>query len=119
MVTTYTIYAQINSLEEFGFIAGTPFTLNFNVYEQDGVSPLDMGGGSFKLVLSPYGQSYTILEKEGTITGIGTAEVQLDTSDTISLSGKYIQQPIITSFSGEEYRAGQGIVLVIPAILSS
>lgn len=116
MVQTYTVYAQINSLEEFGFIAGTSFTLNFNVYEKDGVTPLDMGGATFKWVLSPYGQSYSILEKEGTITGVGTAEVQLDTIDTTSLAGKYIQQPVIVSFSGEEYRPGQGVILMIPSI---
>ncbi len=116
MVTTYTIYAQINSLEEFGFIAGTSFTLNFNVYEQDGITPLDMGGATFKWVLSPYGQNYSVLEKTGVITGVGTAEVQLDTVDTAELSGKYIQQPIITSFSSEEYRPGQGIILFIPRI---
>ena len=113
MVQTYTVYAQINSLEEFGFIAGSPFTLNFNVYEQDG-TPLDMGGATFKWVLSPYGQSYSVLEKTGTIAGIGTAEVQLNTVDTETLSGKFIQQPVIISFSGEEYRPGQGVILIIP-----
>lgn len=116
MVQTYTVYAQINSLEEFGFIAGTSFTLNYNIYESNGTVPLDMGGGSFKIRLSPYGQTYAILEKEGTITGIGTAEVVLDSVDTAQLSGKYIQQPIITSFSGESYIPGQGVILIIPAI---
>lgn len=116
MVTTYTIYAQINSLEEFGFIAGSPYTLNFNVYEQNGITPLDMGGATFKWVLSPYGQNYSVLEKTGSITGIGTAEVQLDTVDTELLSGKYIQQPVIVSFSGEEYRPGQGVILFVPRI---
>lgn len=114
MVQTYTIYAQINSLEEFGFIAGTPFTLNFNIYEQDGITPLDMGGATFRWVLSPYGQNYSVLEKTGTITGVGTAEVQLDTVDTETLSGKYIHQPVIVSFTNEEYRPGQGVILVIP-----
>lgn len=114
MVQTYTIYAQINSLEEFGFIAGTSYTLNFNVYEENGVTPLDMGGATFKWVLSPYGQNYSVLEKTGTITGVGTAEVQLNTADTETLSGKYIQQPVIVSFSGEEYRPGQGVILMVP-----
>lgn len=116
MTSTYTVYAQINSLAEFGFIAGSPFTLNFNVYEQDGVTPLDMSGASFKWTLTPYGQSYNVLEKTGSITGVGTAEVQLDTVDTEELSGKYIQQPVIVSFSNEEYRPGQGVILVIPRI---
>lgn len=114
MVTTYTIYSQINSLEEFGYIAGTSFTLYFDVYEQNGITPLDMGGATFHLVLSPYGQNYSVLEKAGTITGVGTAEVELESADTANLSGKYIQQPVIVSFSGEEYRPGQGVILLIP-----
>lgn len=114
MVQTYTIYSEINSLTEFGYIAGTSYTLNFNVYEQNGITPLDMGGATFKWVLSPYGQNYNVLEKTGVITGVGTAYVQLDTVDTETLSGKYIQQPVIVSFSGEEYRPGQGIILFIP-----
>lgn len=114
MTSTYVLYSEINSLAEFAFIAGTPYTLNFTVYEEDGTTLLDMGGGSFKWTLSPYGQNYSVLEKTGTITGVGTAEVQLDTLDTETLSGKYIQQPTIVSFSGEEYRPGQGVVLLIP-----
>lgn len=114
MVQTYTVYSQINSLEEFGFIAGTPYTLNYNVYEQDGITPLDMGGGTMKWTLSPYGQNYSVLEKNGSITGIGTCQVQLTTADTETLAGKYIQQPVIISFSGQEYRQGQGVILIIP-----
>lgn len=113
---TYTIYSQINSLEEFGFIAGTPYTLTYNVYEEDGVTPLDMSGATFKWVLTPYGQSYNILEITGTIVDIGVASVTLATEDTLLLSGKFIQQPIIISFSGEEYRQGQGVILISPAV---
>lgn len=114
MSNTYLTYSQINSMEEFGFIAGTPFTLYFTIYEQDGVTLLDMGGGTFKWVLSPYGQNYNVLEVEGVITGVGEASVQLTTSHTESLSGKYIHQPVIVSFSQEEYRPSQGVVLIIP-----
>lgn len=114
MPSTYTLYAQINSLEEFAFIAGTPYTLYFTVYEQDGTTLLDMGGGTFKWTLSPYGQNYNALEIDGTITGVGEANVSLETADTETLSGKYIQQPVIVSFSGEEYRPSQGVLLIIP-----
>jgi len=114
MTSTYVLYSQINSLSEFAFIAGTSYTLNFNVYEEDGTTPLDMGGGTFKWVLSPYGQNYSVLELTGTITGIGTAEVEIPSSSTENFSGKYIHQPVIISFSGEEYRPGQGVVLIIP-----
>lgn len=114
MANSYVLYSQINSLEEFSFIAGTPFTLYFTVYEQDGTTLLDMGGGTFKWVLSPYGQNYNVLDVEGTITDVGKANVQLETADTELLSGKYIHQPVIISFSGEKYRPSQGVVLIIP-----
>lgn len=116
MPSTYTLYSQVNSLNEFAFIAGTPFTLNFNVYEENGITPLDMGGGTFKWVLSRYGQNENILEIMGTITGVGTATVELATEDTETLSGKYVHQPVIISFSGQEYRPSQGICLIIPRI---
>lgn len=114
MTSTYVLYSQINSLSEFAFIAGTSYTLNFNVFEDDGVTPLDMGGGTFRWVLSPYGQNYSVLEIEGTITGIGTAEVEIPSSSTENFSGKYIHQPVIISLSGDKYRPAQGVVLIIP-----
>ena len=116
MSSTYVLYSQINGMEEFGFIAGQPYTIFFEVFEEDNVTPLDMGGATFKWVLSPYGQSYNIKEITGEVTGIGTAKVELSTADTIGLSGKYIQQPIVISFTGEEYRPSQGIVLIQEAI---
>lgn len=116
MSSTYVLYSQINGMEEFAFIAGQPYTIFFDVFEQDNVTPLDMGGGTFKWVLSPYGQNYNIKEKIGTITGIGAAKVELVTSDTIDLSGKYVQQPVVISFTGEEYRPTQGVILIQAAI---
>ena len=114
MSNTYVIYSEINSLSEFGFIAGNPYTIEFEVFEQDGTTPLDMGGATFKWVLSKYGVNESVLEKDGSITGVGTAEVVLDTVDTESLSGKFIHQPVIVSFSGLEYRPAQGVLIIIP-----
>ena len=116
MVSTYVLYSQVNSLSEFAFIAGTSYTLNFNVYEENGTVPLDMAGGSFYWTLSPYGQNYSILEIEGEITGIGTAKVEIPSSSTETLSGKFIHQPVVVSFSGETYRPSQGVLMIIPRI---
>jgi hypothetical protein len=116
----YTSYQTINSLDEASFIAGGEFLFEFTVYESDGINPLDLGGASVEWVLCPYGQSeYTALQKTATITGTNTFEVSLSSSDTINLSGKFIHQPIITAFSGEEFRPAQGTVLIIPAIIAS
>jgi hypothetical protein len=110
-------YAQINSLEEFPLIAGTNFTLKFIVYEDDGVTLLDMGGATIYWVLCPYGQpDYAVAQLSGTITSIGHFEVEITSSTTRNLSGKYIHQPVIISFLGDEYRPGQGIILIQPQI---
>ena len=50
-------YSQINSLEETTFIAGNDFTLEYAVYEEDGVTPMDLGGANTYCLLSPYGFS--------------------------------------------------------------
>lgn len=115
-MSTYINYAQINSLEEFAFIAGTSYTLNFTAYDSDGVTPLDLGGATIKWVLTPYGQSYNVLQITGVITGTSTFSVTITSADTASLSGKYIQQPVIIAFTGEVYRSAQGVVLILPAI---
>lgn len=114
---SYVTYADINSLEEFGYIGGTDYVITFNVYEQDGITPLDMGGATIKWVVSPYGQSdYNVLQVDGVITGVGTFTVTVPSAGTRNLSGKYIHQPVITSFLGTEYRPAQGVLIIVPRI---
>lgn len=114
---SYQTFAILNSLSEFSFIAGNSYTLEFEVYEENGITPLDLGGATIDWVLSPYGQTdYTVLSIAGIITGTSTFEIELTSSDTELLSGKYIQQPVITSFSGAEYRPAQGVILILPRI---
>ncbi len=113
----YITLATINSLEEFGFIAGTDYLITFNVYDEDGVTPLDMGGGTVKWALAPYGRtSYNILQIEGVITAIGQFTITVESTDTETLDGKYIHQPIIRSFAGSYYRPAQGVLLISPRI---
>ena len=117
MTATFINYTSINGLGEFSFIAGNDYTLVYNVYGEDGVSPMDLGGGSVKVVLSPYGQfDYNILQLDGVISGTfnNIITVTIESADTINLSGKYIQQLVITSFGGKEYRPAQGNILIIP-----
>lgn len=117
MASPYITYATINSLEEFGFIAGTDYEITFNVFEQDGVTPLDMGGATIYWVISPYGQSnYNVLQLNGLITGIGVFTVTVPSASTENLSGKFIHQPVIVSFAGGEYRPAQGVLLIVPRI---
>lgn len=117
MTISYSNYSSINSLEEFSMIAGSTRTLEFTVYEEDGVNLLDLTGATIKWSLCPFGDfSYNVLQKNGVITGAGTFTVSLTSSDTSSLSGKYIQQPTITDFNGKIFKPSQGTVLIIPQI---
>lgn len=113
----YITLATINSLEEFGFIAGTDYLITFNVFEENGITPLDMGGATVRWVMAPYGRtSYNVLQRTGVITDVGIFTVEVPSASTASLSGKYIHQPIITSFAGSEYRPGQGVLILSPRI---
>ncbi len=114
---TFIAYATINSLEETFMIGGTDFTLSFTAYEDDGLTPADLGGATIKWMLCPYGQTnYNVLQKDGTLTGLSTFDVELVSTDTVNLSGKYLQQFEITSFFGQKYRPAQGDFLISPAI---
>lgn len=114
---TFVNYSKLNSLKEFSFIAGTEYTLEFTVWEDDGVTPLDLAGATINWYLCPYGQpDYTALHLTGTITGTSTFKVVIPSASSISLSGKYIHQPVITSFAGSIYRPAQGVILILDGI---
>lgn len=118
MTTSFTPYAQINSLDEFSIVAGSTFVITFQVYQEEAcVNLLDLTGSIIKWVLSPYGDtSSRVLIKTGVITGLGTFTITLAPSDTSSLSGKYIHQPVVTDFSGSVFRPAQGTMLILPQI---
>jgi len=120
MSSSFTPYSDIISLNEFSMIAGSNFTLTFTVYESDGVNLLDLTGATIKWVICPFGQAdYTVLQKTGVITGTGTFTVTLSGSDTATLSGKYVQQPVITDFLGNIFRPAQGTILIMPRIVTT
>jgi len=115
---TYLTRLDIYNLADFSFIAGSEYILEYTVYEDNGVVPVDISSGTAKLYVSPLGQpEYVALEKNGVIsvtTGVFT--VTLELADTQGLSGKYVQQPVVYDFAGKEYRLGQGTFTVIPRI---
>mgnify|MGYP006328635877 CR=1 FL=1 len=110
---SYNSYSQINSLEETTFIAGNDFILEYAVYEEDGVTPMDIGGATTYWLISPYGQpDYTIAQVSGVVTDTNKFEVEIPSAITQGLSGVYIQQPVLISFFGKEYRPGQGTIII-------
>lgn len=124
------IYSEVNNLEKTIFIGGTQFIFTFKLWDENG-SPLNVSAGTCKWVLCPYGDpNYAVITKTTANGGIsiiasgGINEpsqmiVTLTVNDTLSLSGEFIQQPIITDFYGKTFRPGQGIVIIKPAIKSS
>jgi hypothetical protein len=114
-----TAYDRLNNLPELSFIAGTDKVLTFTCYDEDS-SLLDITGGTVLWYLCPFGQyGVNILTVSGVVATANTFTVTLTAVDTLSLSGKYIQQVVITDFDGYTFRPGQGIVLILPAIPSA
>ena len=111
------VYDTINSLEEISFIAGSDQVLTFNCLAENGLDPLNIGGGPVYWRLCPFGSpTIETLNIAGNITDTDTFTVTLTTADTLSLSGKYIQQIIITDSAGDTFRPSQGTVVIAPAI---
>jgi hypothetical protein len=134
-MTATTAYDSLNNLPEDSFIGGTDKTLTFSCYASDGANPNRITGATIYWRLCPYGEfGINTLEKSTETTGInmlngsgGQApfnvdwefEVELLDSDTVSLSGKFIQQVVITDYYGKTFIPGQGSVIIFPSITAT
>lgn len=112
--------SEINQLTEFALIAGSREILEFYFYYEDG-TPVDLSSSQVKWRLSKMGQqNIPILEKDGEIfeyEGVMcAATVVLSSPNTQNLSGKYLQQPILIDYQGQEYFPQQGIITFVPQI---
>jgi len=108
----------VNDLPEISFIGGAEQQLEFNVYDETGIA-VNVVDSVCAWRLSPYGNAgYTTLSLIGVTTGSSSNKytVTVSGSNTLSLEGKYIQQPKIIDVSGTEFRPSQGIVTIIPRI---
>jgi hypothetical protein len=109
-------YTSIYDLPEIDFIAGTQQTLSFAIFDSSG-SPMSLLGSTCTYVLAPYGQSSAVVTKTATAgSATNIMSVTLASGDTATLSGKFIQQPVITTIDSIEYRPSIGIVQIIPRI---
>lgn len=110
------LYDEINCLAEFIMIGGDERTLNFTVYDENG-TPVNLNSAVCIWKLAEYGnEDYAIVTKTGTVTGSNTWKVDLESTDTILLSGKYIQQPIVTEANGITHPTYQGYIIILPRI---
>lgn len=113
---TDTLYEQINAMEDFSFIAGSTFTLYFDMSEyndDEEIIDLDLTGASVEWRLAHVGQqNNSVLVKTGTIDDTNSWHVDIESSDTEDLSGVFIQQPVITDFSGQKFFPAQSTVVI-------
>lgn len=131
---SYTSYADINTLEEISFIAGSTEYLDFKIYNADGVL-IPVTGKLLEWKLAPYGSKdyNSVIKTEtpyvsgGVTYGGGvtdydlyTKRVTLDPSDTESLSGKYVQQIVVIQQNLDSttttFKPAQGVVTIISNI---
>jgi hypothetical protein len=111
-----TSYDSLNNIPETSFIAGTDKVFTFTCYNENG-GLLDISSGTSQWLLCPAGDfGQPVLIKEGAVVDANNISVTISAEETLSLSGKYIQQIIITDFYGATYRPGQGSVIILPAI---
>jgi hypothetical protein len=110
-------YDKINSLEDYSFVAGATFSIEFEVFEEStGLPVASITSGSAKWVLFEYGNpDKVILTKTGIFTGTNKFKVSLTNADTVDLSGIYVQQPSITDFNGDIHTSQQGLILIVPS----
>lgn len=112
-----TSYNNLYTLPEISFIGGTDKILTFTAYQENETTLLDISSGSIEWLLSHYDMSDDIvLSKTGLLTSANTFTVTLDYDDTVSLSGRFTQQVIVTDFSGNVFRVAQGTIIIMPVI---
>lgn len=104
------------NLTPISFIAGTEQRLSFLIYTSASVA-MDLSDKDCTWEMARFGGSDTILTKTAVVPGdpINMMVITLESSETASFSGKYIQQPVITSGSSQ-YRPSQGIIQIYAQI---
>jgi hypothetical protein len=112
-----TAYDTLYNLPEMALIAGSDKVLTFTAYAENGIDLLDISTATIQWFLCPYGQfNYPLITKDGIPIDANHFTVTLSNTETLAFSGKYIQQLLITDFSGNVFRPSQGTVIVTPAI---
>lgn len=107
-----TSYSTINSLGDIPFVGGTTYTLIFECNDQYG-NDVDLSGATIRWKAAPFGTSYAVIDKTGSITSTNTFSVYLTSADTSALSGKFSHQPQITFADGTVVIPAQGTITII------
>jgi len=112
----YVTFSNLNNISEINFVAGTTYTLEFIIYDEDG-NPLDISTADCTWNLAPFGTDYSILTKTANIITTNSFEIILSSIDTKNLSdGKYTHQLTIIFADGVEVVPAQGILVITKRI---
>jgi hypothetical protein len=108
---------DINNLEEIAMIGGDQQTIIVQVLDETTGSPVDLSSATTSIVFSTYGQpDSVVLTKSGSVSGsynnYFTSTLLLN--DTKYLSGMYTYQPVVVDHTGQEFRTGQGLIMIAP-----
>lgn len=100
------------TLDELYFIGGSTQYLRFSIYNELG-ELLNLNGATCSWKLRQYGQyaDNALLTKTGTVVSNGIFEVILNTVDTSSLYGKFVQQVTVIDSGAKQFNY-QGIVTI-------
>jgi len=118
MTSTFSTISSITLCEET-MIAGTYKELSFDAFDADS-NPIDISSFTYTWMLSPFGHPEVVsVSKIGVfrsdISNKNRFTIYLLSTDTASLSGKYIHQPVISGNPGYDFRLGQGYINILPA----
>lgn len=108
-------HLDLYNFGEITFIAGTYKELYFNLYTGSG-SPIDLTNTEVLWELSPFSYpSYRELVKTAESYN-GYCLIKILSVNTLNLSGKFIHRLFISEINGYNYRLGQGLMNIAPAI---
>jgi len=99
-------------LGDIPFVGGTTYTLFFECNDQNG-GEVDLSGATARWKAAPFGTSYAVINKSGSIISTNVFAVYLSSADTIALSGKFSHQPQITFADGTVVIPAQGTVTIV------
>lgn len=117
-MSLYDDYRNTDYLDDVSFIAGTEYTFNFPVYDNNNAL-VNVNGATLDWVLGLYGQpeSGSFIHKTVNPYDDNSFQVTLTEEDTIDYGGMiYLQQMRITDITGKKTRPAQGIIIIRKAI---
>lgn len=110
-----TNYNTINPIDEITFIAGTDYTIDYTIYDENGNAG-NLSNALIEWNLSPYGQpDINLISCDGNIYNTNSFQILIPSLDSVDLEGKFIHQAIIRS-GIKTYRSQQGVINILPAV---